>query len=78
MGTGSGTSGLNSRIYNVGLAYQEVRAYRAFNRNGPGTSFYGLTPDQYMFNTKRQLGNLGAGAGAGSRAQRFNNQFLNK
>ncbi len=73
MGTGSGTSGLNSRIYNSGLAYQEVRAYFRFNGTNPGKSFYGLTPEQYMFNTKRQLGNLGAGSGAGSRIQRYNN-----
>ena len=73
MGSGSRTSGLNSRIYNVGLAYQELRAYYRFNGGNPGKSFYGLTPEQYMFNTKRQLSNLGAGSGAGSRIQRFTN-----
>jgi hypothetical protein len=78
MGNGSGPSGLNSRIYNVGLSYQEARAYYRFNGNNPGTSFYGLTPEQYMFNIKRQLGNLGAGSGAGSRVRRFDNQFIKK
>ena len=74
MGTGSGPSGLNSRIYTNSFSAKNAAAYHPYYVKDIGNSFYGLTKQQYIVQTKQQLSNLGAGAGGrGARwARTFN------
>ena len=76
MGTGSGVSGLNSRVFTNSYAYQVQRAYYPYSLTNQGDSFAGLTRAQYASNTYYNLSYNGAGAGSGGRIARFGNPTL--
>lgn len=73
MGTGSGISGLNSRIYTNSYAYKSI-ATTIPNRGGD--SFAGFSKPMYARQTYMALSNCGPGADA--RVQRFNNAIGKK
>jgi hypothetical protein len=68
MGTGSGTNGLNSRIYTNSYAY---RSNETTVPNRGGGSFAGFSRPMYSRQTYMTLANCGPAADA--RVQRFNN-----
>jgi hypothetical protein len=68
MGTGSGTSGLNSRIFTNSYAY---KSYATTIPNRGGNSFAGFSRPMYSRQTYMTLSNCGPGADA--RVQRYNN-----
>jgi hypothetical protein len=68
MGTGSGVSGLNSRIFTNSYAY---KSYATTIPNRGGDSFAGFSKPMYSRQTYMTLSNCGPAADA--RVQRFNN-----
>ena len=73
MGSGSGRTGLNSRVYTNSFAWKNNSAYKPFYQAGMGDSFYGLSKPQYAWQTYHQLAYHGAGAGGrGARWARVN------
>ena len=68
MGTGSGVSGLNSRIFTNSYAY---RSMLTTVPNRGGGSFAGFSKPMYSRQTYMTLSNCGPAADA--RVQRFNN-----
>jgi hypothetical protein len=73
MGTGSGPSGLNSRVYTNSFAWKNNSAYKPYYMGQQGDSFYGLSKPQYAWQTYHQLAYHGAGAGGrGGRWARVN------
>jgi hypothetical protein len=71
MGTGSGTNGLNSRIFTNSYSYQSQREWYNQSIQNKGNSFYGLSIPQYQSTVYYTLSNNGPGAGA--RCRRFGN-----
>ena len=69
MGNGSGTNGLNSRIYTNSWSYQAQREFYSLNQ---GPAFGGLSIPQYNSTIYYTLSNNGPGAGA--RSRRFGGQ----
>lgn len=63
MGSGSGRSGLNSRVYTNSFAWKNNSAYKPFYEVEKGDSFYGLSKPQYAWQIYHQLAYHGAGAG---------------
>jgi hypothetical protein len=61
MGNGSGTNGLNSRVYTN--SYAGKAAAMAFPYRNKGDSFAGFSKPQYSYNTYHNLAFNGAGAG---------------
>ena len=68
MGTGSGVSGLNSRIFTNSYAW---KSYSTTIPNRGGDSFAGFSKPMYSRQTYMTLSNCGPAADA--RVQRFNN-----
>jgi hypothetical protein len=69
--SGSGPSGLNSRIYTNSFAYRNNQAYAPFYEMQLGKSFYNLSVPQYSSTTYNSLAYQGGGPGSNSRIGRF-------